>query len=265
MSGVVRRSPLSGLRPAGAGLLLWLLGLACSPAAGERELHVSVAVSLLPPVREAARLFERSHPGLRVHVNAGASGVLLQQTLRGAPTDLFLAASPGEIDRLDRLVGVVAGTRRRVASNSLVVVVPAGETPPARLEELAGSRFDSIAVGNPRTAPVGRYAAAALDALGLDEELAGRLVHGESARQVLDYVARGEVDAGLVYRTDAALAGGRVVVAVEIPAGAHDPIEYVAAVPAGAEAPGLAADFAELLLSPAGRGLLARHGFGAAP
>ncbi len=246
-------------------LLLLLLGFACSPPAGERELHVSVAVSLLPAVREAARRFEQSRPGVRVHVNAGASGVLLQQTLRGAPTDLFLAASPVEIDRLTQTLGVLPGTRRTFASNSLVVVVPAGETPPARLEELAGRRFDSIAMGNPRTTPVGRYAAAALAALGLGEELAGRLVHGESARQVLDYVARGEVDAGLVYRTDVALAGARVVAGVEIPAGVHDPIEYVAAVPQGAAAPRLAAAFAELLLSSEGQSLLSRHGFVAAP
>ena len=178
--------------------LLVVLAGAAARADTRRELHVSVAVSLLPAVREAAAEFENRHPGVSVRLNSGASAVLLQQIRRGAPADLFLSASPLEIDRLESLVGLRPGSRRTLASNRLVIVVPPGRAPPTDPRQLASQEFDLVAVGNPRTSPLGRYTAEALAALELDDTLAPRLVHGESARRVLDYVTRGEVAAGLV-------------------------------------------------------------------
>jgi len=247
----------------GVALALTLLASGVGWALAGEALHVSVAVSLKPALAEVARSFEERRPGVEVQLNAGASGVLLQQTRRGAPTDLFVSASPLEIDRLESEGRVAPGSRRNVATNRLVVIVPSGRIPPETLGELALPTYDRIAVGNPRTAPVGRYADEALRSLGLREALGRRLIYAESARQVLDYVSRGEVAAGLVYHSDALLLPERVTEGPLVPPGAHTPILYQAVVLDDARRPDDARALLSLLLSKTGRGILSRHGFAA--
>ena len=226
-----------------------------------RELVVSVAVSLHPAVQEIAASYRAEFPDIDVVLGTGASGVLLQQVLRGAPADVFLSASPLELDRLDREGLLAGGTRRNVASNRLVVLLPPGAATPRSLDELTLEGFGLIAVGNPATAPVGRYTRQALVALELAEHLDDRLVPGESARQIVTWVQRGEVAAGLSYRTDAILFGDRVQLGPELPAESHSPIIYQAAVLSGSDEPEAARRFVELLLSPPGRRVLEHHGF----
>lgn len=248
--------------------MLLLALLPAVPAAGaeeKRELWVAVAMSLRPAMRETADLFEARHPGAEVVLNAGASGVLLQQMLRGAPADLFVSASPKEPDRLAEEGLLQEGSRRTIATNRIVVLVPASAEPPAGPAELASPRYDRIAMGNPRTAPVGRYAERGLELAGLLERLRPRLVLAENARQVLEYVARGDVAAGLLYHSDARIMADRVVVGPELPADPEKPILYQAVVLAGAGEPELARRFQELIGSPDGQAILERHGFLPAP
>jgi molybdate transport system substrate-binding protein len=223
-----------------------------------------VAVSLRPAVAEAAAAFGVAS-GLELRINAGGSGVLLQQIRRGAPADLLLSASSEEIDRLVEDGLADPGTRRAIASNRLVVVVPAGARLPAAVEDLASPEYALVAVASPRTAPLGRYTAQSLHALGLDEALGPRLVFAEHARQVLDYVARGEVDAGVVYVTDALSPAGRVTAGPEIPATAHERVAYEGVVISAAARPAEARAFLDWLGSAAGGELLRRHGFGPPP
>ena len=241
-----------------AALILGALSGGCRGAEG-RSLTASVAISLGPALEDAARLFEAERPGVRVRINAAASGILAQQVRRGAPVDLLISASPREIDWLERFVPI--GTRRRVASNRVVVVVPGDGTRPTKIEDLADPTFDLVAVGNPRTSPLGRYTTEVLKSLGLLERLRSRLVQAENARQVLDYVARGEVAAGLVYRTDASLAGDRVALGPEAAADSHSPILYEGVVLASSLEPELADAFLEFLTSPTGGRVLTRFGF----
>ena len=237
--------------------------LACGgPAAVCAEtavLHVSVAVSLRPALQEAVAAYRSQSPSVDIFLNAGGSGVLLQQALRGAPVDLLISASPGEIDRLLAEERALRASRRRIASNRLVVVTPPSRSAPARLEDLLQPEFERIAVGNARTAPLGRYTREALEQSGLWQGVRERLVPAENARQAIEYVARGEVAAGIVYRTDARLLGARVVTGPEIPSRLHSPIVYEGVVLASAGKQ--AAAFLNWLASEPGRVVLARHGF----
>jgi molybdate transport system substrate-binding protein len=233
--------------------------MACATAAG--TVLVSAASSLKEAVRDVADRFEAAHPGIEIVVNAAASGVLLRQIEEDAPVDLFLSASPDEIRRLECFGRIEAGTARPFASNRLVVIVPAGGSPPSTLAGLSDPRFHRIAIGNPRTVPAGRYAEQALRWAGILDAVAPRLVPGESARQALEYVARGEVEAGLVYATDVRALDGKVARGPAAPDGSHDPIVCLAAplrdAPHRKEAEALTA----FLLSEEGRGILARRGF----
>jgi molybdate transport system substrate-binding protein len=249
-----------------------VLLLACSgrtppatPAPQTRELRVAVATSLSLALRELAAEFEQGADAPRVEIRAAASEILLQQIVHGADVDLFISASPLQVDALERQGLLAAGGREPVASNRLVVVVPAGGDGPGELDRLAEARFARIAVANPRTAPLGTYTRQALESATVHAALEPRLIYANDARQTLEYVARGEADAGIVYGTDPRLVGERVAVAGEIPGELHPPILYEAAQVAG-PAPHPAADlFLDHLRSPRGRALLARHGFRAPP
>ena len=245
----------------GCGILLALLLGSSDPAAAPGETLVSAAVSLRPALTEAAATYRAEHGGPEIRINTGASGLLLQQIRRGAPVDLFVSASSREIDALEVDGRVRPGSRVAVASNRLVVLVPAGERAPEELAALADPGFGRVAIGNPKTAPVGRYAERALRELGLWDALEPRLVFAENARQTLEYVARGEVSAGVLYRSDARIAAGRVELGPEIPAAAHPAIRYEAAVIDDAPHPDAALAFLHWLVSDAGRKILARHGF----
>jgi molybdate transport system substrate-binding protein len=252
---------LSRLRPARLLSVWLLLGPWPGAPAGEPPVRVSVAVSLRPAVEDAVAGYRVARPGVEVVLNSGASGVLLQQVLRGAPSDALISASPREIDRLLDEGLVLEATRRRIASNSLVVVVPRASAPPARLRDLAGSDFAALSVANPKTAPLGRYTRQALEAASLWSRLGPRLVLAENARQTLDYVARGEVEAGIVYATDARLLAARLRIGPAIPVELHEPIAYEAVVLVDARRPEEAAALLDWLASESGREPFARRGF----
>ena len=226
---------------------------------------VAAAISLKAPLHEASRRFAAASPGEAIEFTFGASGQLAAQIERGAPVDLFVSASPVEMERLLAARRIDAATRTAIAGNRLVAVTRIGGPGASSLADLAGPRFARIAVGNPRTVPAGRYAAEALAAGGLAETVKSRLVYAENVRQVVDVVARGEADAGLVYATDVTLGGGNLREAFEVPQGLYTPIVYEAAVVAGAPGAPRARGLLAFLASQAGRDTLARHGFAAAP
>ncbi|WP_258223408.1 molybdate ABC transporter substrate-binding protein, partial [Stenotrophomonas sp. HMWF023] len=153
-----------------------------------------------------------------VDFNFAASGVLLQQIARGAPVDVFASADEATMDQAAQQKLLAAGTREVFAVNALWVVVPLqAKAPPRALADLAGAGVQRIALGNPDSVPVGRYAQGALLAAKLWPAVQGKVISTQNVRQSLDYVARGEVDAGFVYATDAQAMPDRVRRAFEVP------------------------------------------------
>ena len=232
--------------------------LAAATAVSAAEIVVSAAASLSGAMREIAAGYAREHPPTRVVVNVGASDVIVAQIAKGAPADVLATADEDSMDRAERQRLLAPGTRRAFARNRLVMVVPARQ-PAARLADLRGARFVRIAIGNPASVPAGRYARAALEGAGLWQDLAARLVFGENVRQVLDYVARGEADAGLVYATDVDAAVGRVRAVEDVPIA--QPIVYPVAVVGSSVHQDEARAFVRSLDGTAARAILARHGF----
>lgn len=238
-----------------------LAALACSLPllAGAQQLTVSAAASLTEAFKEIGPRFEAARPGVTVRCNFAASGVLVQQIVQGAPVDVFASADQDTMDRGVAQKAIATDTRRDFASNALVLVTPA-DSPVKRVADLALPAVQRIAVGKVASVPVGRYTQQALGSAQLWPALSPKLVFADNVRQVLDYVARGEVEAGFVYRTDAAIAGGKVRVAAT--AGGHTPITYPAAVVADSRQPALARDFVAFLGSAEAQAILAKYGFG---
>ena len=221
------------------------------------EMTVSAAASLTDAFGELKARFEQAHPGLTVNTNFAASNPLLRQLTEGAPADVFASADEETMDKAEAARVVDAATRRDFALNDLVLIVPKGAKKPASLEDLKG--MQRIAIGNPDSVPAGRYAREALTAAGLWEALLPELVQAASVRQALAYVARGEADAGFVYRTDALQMGDKVDIALVV--GDHAPVLYPIAVATTGRNPGAGQEFIGFVLSPEGQEVLAKYGF----
>ncbi len=231
---------------------------------------ISAAISLQTPLARARGTLEKAG-GLAISYNFGASGALATQIAHGAPVDVFISADRATIDRLDEKSLLAAGSRAALASNALVLIVPAERVPGApavtSFGDLAAPGFHRLAIGDPAVVPAGLYAREALESLQLYDGLrgAGKLVMAENVAQVLTYVARGEVDAGLVYATDAAAAAESIHRVAEAPAGSHEAMVYVVAIPRDSPHPAAARAVRQALLSPAFQAVLAEYGFAPPP
>lgn len=223
---------------------------------------VLAAASMQEAMTQAADAWTaRGHD--RPVLSFAASSALARQIRAGAPADLFLSADEEWMTDVQKAGFVMRGTRANLAGNRLVLVAPAGK--PVRLRiarampivrALGGGR---LAMANPDSVPAGKYGQAALSALGVWPQLAGRIARGENVRAALALVERGATPLGVVYATDARASQGVVVVGT-FPASSHPPIRYPLArltTSRHRQAEG----FRCFLLSPAGKAILARHGF----
>jgi molybdate transport system substrate-binding protein len=240
--------------------LLFCLALLPFPAVAA-PVRVLAASSLTEALTDVAAAFARAGHEAPVLVFQG-SPALARQIIAGAPAGVFVAADSDWMDAVAAAGRIVPGSRRDIAGNRLVLVVPATRPRTARLIrgfDMAGfvgtGRWTT---GDPDSVPVGRYARAALAALGAWSAAAPKLARAENVRSALAFVERGDAAAGIVYATDAR-ATARVAVAGVFPAASHPPITYPAALVTGADAEARA--FLAFLAGPQGQAILKARGF----
>ncbi len=237
-------------------------GAASGPQHAPATLLVFAAASLTDALGEVDRAFTaRTH--IRIRASFAASSVLAKQIEAGAPAQVFLSADLAWMDYLQKRELLRRGSQRGVMGNTLVLIAPADSAVHLRIAphfDLAGTLGGGrLATGDPDSVPVGKYARAALEQLGVWDSVAPRLVRAENVRMALEYVARGEAVLGIVYRTDAQ-AEKRVRVVDTFPADTYPPIIYPAAVTAGAQGQE-AARFVAFLSSAEAQAIFARYGF----
>jgi molybdate transport system substrate-binding protein len=230
-----------------------------SPAATQ-EITTSAAVSLKDALDEAGKLYRSQEPGAVVHFNLGGSGTLRLQIEQGAPVDVFISAAPEDMDKLQSQGLLLSGTRKNLAGNEVVLIVPAGKNDIKSFKDLALPVVKHIAVGEPQTVPAGMYAQQILTHLGLYDGLKPKFVLAKDVRQVLTYVASGNADAGIVYATDARVSSNVRVVA-EAPSGSHAPVIYPIAVIRTSRNPTAGKAFEDFLLGSQARSVFAKYGF----
>lgn len=227
------------------------------------ELVVSAAASLTNAFTAVGEVFEQQHPDTKVLLNFGASDVLMQQIVKGAPADVFASADQKAMDKAAAKKVIVPATRKDFAANSLVLIVPAdSHFAPAGLGDLASANVKRVAYGDPASVPVGRYTQGALQTAGVWDAVRAKAVLAANVRQSLDYVSRGEVDAGFVFSTDAAVMPDKVKVVLNVPT--QTPITYPIAQVEGSRHAADAQAFVSFVMSPAGQAVLAKYGFKAA-
>ncbi|MCB1026059.1 MAG: molybdate ABC transporter substrate-binding protein, partial [Acidobacteria bacterium] len=225
------------------------------------DLTISAAVSLKEAFDEIGNAYAKSS-GRRINFNYGSSGALQRQIENGAPIDVFASAGEKQIEELGNAGFIEVTTRRNFAMNSIVLIVPAVSNKHIRsFEDLRKIEVEKVAIGNPKTVPAGKYAEEALRKFNLAEAVASKLVLAENVRQVLTYVERGEVDAGIVYSTDLRSADGKVTAVAAAADASHSPILYPIALVRDGRNKRASQDFVDFVLSREGQKILEKFGF----
>ena len=240
--------------------MLWALVLfatSCRADDAPGPIIMSAASDLANALPELTAAFE-AESGVSVSATIGASGMLAQQIMNGAPVDVFASADRGWVDRLDSAQLILRDTRITYARGSLALVAAAPHgTAPQTLAELSDSSYRRIAIANPDVAPYGRAARQALQRAGVWDAVQPRIIMSETVRQALEYVTSGNVDVALVAR--GLLADDHTF--TPVPAELHDPLHQDAVVIARSTRADAARRFVAFLAGDSGRAILQRHHF----
>jgi len=244
------------------GVILLLGGCSFqSPTVAPTTIRVSAASSLTDALEEARTVYQKAHAGTNIELNCGASGQLQAQIEHGAPSDVFVSASPKEMNALSTKGMIVESSRVTLVGNELVLIAPQAKALKS-WNDLSTDAVKKIALANPESVPAGRYAKETLEHRNLWSAVNPKAVFGENVRQVLKYVQSGDVDAGIVFRSDVDPKDASVRIVDKAQNGIdHKTIDYPIAVLKSAHDQASALAFAQFLSSNEGRPILIRHGF----
>ncbi len=236
---------------------------AAPPAAElqQAELTVSAAVSLKDALAEIQKNYQAKYPNIKLNYNLGASGALEKQIEEGAPADIFISAAAKQMDDLDKKGLIKKETRKNLVENQLVLITgKESKIQLAGFEDLTKSEVGKFAVGAPESVPAGQYAQQVLKKLNIWDQVTPKAVQAKDVRTVLTYVETGNVDAGIVYKTDAA-SSDKIKIVATASAETHDPIVYPIAVIANTKQNKAAEDFAAYLEGAEAQTVFAKYGF----
>lgn len=223
--------------------------------------NVSAAASLTDVIKEIDTLYTQQNPNVTITANFGGSGTLQKQIENGAPVDIFISAAAAQMDALQKEKLILNDTRKDLLVNKVVLIVPADSSLGITgFKDLTGDTVKKVAIGDPKSVPAGTYAQQVFDKIGITDAIKSKLVMGSDVRQVLTYVETGNVDAGVVYITDAKISG-KVKIAANAPDEINAKIVYPVAVIKDSKNAGAARDYESFLFSPQAKTLFEKYGF----
>lgn len=225
----------------------------------EVELTVSAAASLQEALNEITENFTKDHPNVKINYNFGASGALQQQISQGAPVDLFFSAAEDKFDQLVEEGLIEKENGVDLVGNEIVLVVPKEATLGIKsFEDL--TKAERLSIGTPESVPAGKYAKETLEKLNIWTSVEENMAFAKDVRQVLTYVETNNVDAGIVYKTDALISEKVEIVAIAEET-SHAPIIYPLGVIKNSSHAKEAQEFYEYLQSPSSMTTLEKYGF----
>ncbi len=229
----------------------------------KQEIIISAAASLTNAMNDCISSFEKENPSITVTPTYGSSGSLRKQIEQGAPSDLFFSASQKHMKALMDENLINNDTKTDLLKNEVVLIVPKDSSDGiTSFNDAATDKIKQLAIGEPSSVPAGSYAKDVFTTLGLYEglESAGKLVFGKDVRQVLAYVEQGNVQAGVVYSTDAAISDSVTVIA-DAPEGSHKAIVYPVAILKNTKKTDTATKYLTFLKSKEAMDIFAKYGF----
>jgi len=224
------------------------------------EIKVSAAASLTDVLQAIGGDYEKE-TGDKIIFNFAGSSVLERQIEAGVPADVFFSADEAKMDTLEDHGLITIGTRKSLLSNALVIVVEkAGSVQIKDARDLANPDVKKVALAEPSSVPAGVYAKAYLEKLGLWAAISGKIVPTENVRAALAAVESGNVEAGFVFKTDAAISK-KVRIAYEVTAAEGPKISYPVAIVKDSEHAEAARRFVEYLSGAKAKGEFEKFGF----
>jgi molybdate transport system substrate-binding protein len=209
--------------------LILAITFAFLPRIHAADIQVFAAASLTDALREIGLDYEKQS-GDRMVINFGASSTLARQIEEGAPADIFFSADEAKMNALEKNGRLLPGTRKSRLSNSLVLVVAADSSLTLRsMADLTNAVVKRVALADPKAVPAGLYAKAHLEKLRLWPMVEPKVVPTENVRGALAAVESGNVEAAIVYKTDAGVSK-RVRIAREVPPSEGPDISYPMAI-----------------------------------
>lgn len=223
-------------------------------------LTVSAAASLKDSMNEIKQLYTKEHPNVTITYNFGSSGSLQQQIEQGAPADIFMSAATKQMDALKSKNLLVNDTIKDLLKNDVVLIAPKASSNVISFQDLASDKVKKIALGEIKSVPVGQYSQEILKNLKLMDKVSPKAVYGKDVKEVLTWVETGNVDAGIVYKTDA-LVSDKVKVIAAAPADSHKDVIYPAAVVKASKNQDAAKKFLEYLSGDEAQKVFEKYGF----
>jgi len=228
------------------------------------QLTVSAAASLKGAMTEIEKIYEQEHPQSEIIYNFASSGSLQRQIEQGAPVDVFISAAVNKMDTLAEQELLLTETRRDLLKNQMVLIAPGSNNKSNfqldNFNDLTTEEITTVALGQPASVPAGKYAQEVLNSLQIADKVNSKAVYGKDVRQVLNYVATGNVDAGIVYQTDARLSD-KVQIVATAPEDTHSPVIYPIAVIKDSDRSEAASELIEFLATPEAQAVFEEYGF----
>ena len=251
---------LSYRRPSLSIIALFIAILVTQVDARAEEILVSAAASLTDVLKEIGTEYQAKATNT-VKFNFGPSSGLARQIEEGAPADIFFSADLPQMTVLEKKNLFEPGTRRNLLSNQLVIIVPAdSKIAISSPKDLLKSEVKKIALAEPSSVPVGVYSKKYLSDEGLWNQVDSKVVPVQDVRATLASVESGNVEAGFVYKTDAAISK-KVKIVYEVPVDKGPKITYPAAIVKESKHKDAARDFMNYVRSPAAKDAFKKYGF----
>ena len=226
-------------------------------------LTISAAASLRDVMEEVRLVWQQESADVVLTFNFGSSGSLQGQIEQGAPVDIFVSAATKQMDVLQQQGLILTNTRKNLLMNQVVLIEPKNALALKDFNDLRNGTVKRVAIGDPASVPAGKYSQEVLISLGIFELVGPKLILTKDVRQVLSYIETQNVDAGIVYLTDAK--GSKKVKIVAIaPEKSHSPVIYPVAVLRDSKNVPAAQKFVQFLFSDQAKAIFQKHGFGIA-
>ncbi|MTI46593.1 molybdate ABC transporter substrate-binding protein [Sporosalibacterium faouarense] len=243
-------------------LISVIVFMGCNKTIDDTQGHtisISAAASLTDALTEIQEEYANRSDDV-LHINFAASGTLRKQIEEGAPCDLFISASKSHMDKLEDEELIYIESRKNLLRNKLVLIAAYEKSDKVTLESLTNDSVGSISIGTPDSVPAGKYAQQTIEYMGIWEQIKDKLVFAKDVRQVLQYVETGNVDCGLVYKSDAVMLETGEIIA-EVAEESHDPIVYPVAIIKGSQEKEQVKEFYKFLDTDYAKKTFEKYGF----
>lgn len=225
------------------------------------SLTVSAAASLTDVLKEIDGLYVKSKSNVTVTESFSGSGALQKQIENGAPADVFISAAATQMDALQEKQLLLDGTRKDLLGNKVVLVVPSDSTLGITdFKDLTTDKVKKVAIGDPKSVPCGQYAEQIFKEGKIADQVTPKEVKGSDVRQILTYVESGNVDAGIVFVTDAKTST-KVKVVANAPDDINAKVVYPVAVIKASKNADAARDYVNFLSGAEAKAVFEKYGF----